>query len=173
MFDWIYLAILQFGGGNKSQQIKKKLGREPEYWFGTTVLWKMKYQSRIFHAFSRNEYDLMDSAKYFLSSLDRIGCDGYTPTQNDVLHLRIPTSGIIEYIFKIPHRKESIQLRIVDVGGQKTERRKWVHCFDDVKSVIFLTALSEFDRLPTQEDEEGTRLEESMHLFQVIFSKVE
>ena len=123
--------------------------------------------------FSRNEYDLMDSAKYFLSSLDRIGCDVYTPTQNDVLHLRIPTSGIIEYIFKIPHRKESIQLRIVDVGGQKTERRKWVHCFDDVKSVIFLTALSEFDRLPTQEDEEGTRLEESMHLFQVIFSKVE
>jgi hypothetical protein len=35
-----------------------------------------------------------------------------------------------------------------------------------------LTALSEFDKRPIDKNEEGTRLEESMHLFQVIFSKV-
>jgi hypothetical protein len=111
----------------------------------------------------------MDSAIYFLSSLDRIGRDDYVPTQNDVIHLRIPTSGIVEYVFGIPYRKERIQLRIVDVGGQRTERRNWIHCFDDVKTVIFLAALSEYDR---PSDDDNTRLEESMQLFYVIFSKV-
>lgn len=31
---------------------------------------------------------------------------------------------------------------LVDVGGQRSERRKWMHCFDDVKAVIFLVGLS-------------------------------
>ena len=111
----------------------------------------------------------MDSAIYFLSSLDRIGCVDYVPTQNDVIHLRIPTTGIVEYVIGIPYRKERIQLRIVDVGGQKTERRNWIHCFDDVKTVIFLAALSEFDRAS---EDDYTKLEESMQLFYIIFSRV-
>ncbi len=56
------------------------------------------------------------------------------------------STGIIEYVFDIPYRRESVKLRIVDVGGQKTERRKWVHCFEEVKTVIFLAAISEFDQ---------------------------
>jgi G-protein alpha subunit len=33
-------------------------------------------------------------------------------------------------------------LQLVDVGGQRSERRKWIHCFDDVKAIIFLEGLS-------------------------------
>jgi len=57
----------------------------------------------------------------------------------------------------------------VDVGGQRTERRKWVHCFADVKTVIFLTAISEFDQFLNGKI---TKLEESIQLFCVIFQKV-
>ena len=32
--------------------------------------------------------------------------------------------------------------RMVDVGGQRSERRKWIHCFENVTSIIFLVALS-------------------------------
>lgn len=41
----------------------------------------------------RNEFDLMDTAFYFLASLDRIGQQDYIPTQEDVIRLRIPTTG--------------------------------------------------------------------------------
>lgn len=36
---------------------------------------------------------------------------------------------------------------MVDVGGQRCERRKWIHCFENVTSIIFLVALSEYDQV--------------------------
>ena len=35
-----------------------------------------------------------------------------------------------------------LYFRMVDVGGQRSERRKWIHCFENVTSVIFFAALS-------------------------------
>ena len=35
---------------------------------------------------------------------------------------------------------------IVDAGGQKSERRKWIHCFQDVASILFLVSLSGYDK---------------------------
>ena len=33
-----------------------------------------------------------------------------------------------------------------DVGGQRNERKKWIHCFDGVTAVIFVVGLSEYDQ---------------------------
>lgn len=41
----------------------------------------------------------------------------------------------------------SVMHRMVDVGGQRSERRKWIHCFENVTSIIFLVALSEYDQV--------------------------
>lgn len=35
---------------------------------------------------------------------------------------------------------------MVDVGGQKSERRKWIHCFQDVTTILFLVSLSGYDQ---------------------------
>jgi guanine nucleotide-binding protein subunit alpha len=42
-------------------------------------------------------------------------------------------------------------LRIVDVGGQKSERRKWIHCFQDVTAILFLVSLSGYDQCLVEE----------------------
>ena len=35
---------------------------------------------------------------------------------------------------------------VVDVGGQRSERRKWIHCFDDVRAIIFLEGLAGYNQ---------------------------
>lgn len=45
---------------------------------------------------------------------------------------------------------------MVDVGGQRSERRKWIHCFENVTSIIFLVALSEYDQILFESDNEVT-----------------
>ena len=37
------------------------------------------------------------------------------------------------------------RVRIVDVGGQRSERKKWIHCFEDVTAILFFVALSAYD----------------------------
>jgi guanine nucleotide-binding protein G(i) subunit alpha len=38
-----------------------------------------------------------------------------------------------------------------DVGGQRSERKKWIHCFENVTSIIFCVALSEYDQCLLEE----------------------
>ncbi|KFM61420.1 Guanine nucleotide-binding protein G(q) subunit alpha, partial [Stegodyphus mimosarum] len=58
---------------------------------------------------------------------------------------------------------------MVDVGGQRSERRKWIHCFENVTSIIFLVALSEYDQILFESDNEN-RMEESKALFKTIIT---
>ncbi|XP_075248943.1 guanine nucleotide-binding protein subunit alpha-11-like [Convolutriloba macropyga] len=113
----------------------------------------------------RREYQLPDSSHYYLSSIDRISCGDYVPTEQDVLRARVPTTGIVEYTFLI----ENITFRMVDVGGQRSERRKWIHCFENVTSIMFLAALSEYDQVLAESDNEN-RMEESKALFRTIIA---
>jgi len=45
------------------------------------------------------------------------------------------------------HHDDCYTCRMVDVGGQRSERRKWIHCFEGVKAIIFLTAINEYDQV--------------------------
>ncbi|XP_039290338.1 guanine nucleotide-binding protein G(q) subunit alpha isoform X7 [Nilaparvata lugens] len=113
----------------------------------------------------RREYQLTDSAKYYLSDLARIESADFLPTEQDILRARAPTTGIIEYPFDL----DSIIFRMVDVGGQRSERRKWIHCFENVTSIIFLVALSEYDQILFESENEN-RMEESKALFKTIIT---
>jgi len=113
----------------------------------------------------RREYQLTDSAKYFLDDLPRIEASDYLPSEQDILRSRVPTTGIIEYPFDL----DGIVFRMVDVGGQRSERRKWIHCFENVTSIIFLVALSEYDQILFESDNEN-RMEESKALFKTIIT---
>ncbi|XP_062268788.1 guanine nucleotide-binding protein subunit alpha-11-like isoform X2 [Platichthys flesus] len=113
----------------------------------------------------RREFQLSDSAKYYLSDLDRITSPFYIPTLQDILRVRVPTTGIIEYPFDL----SKAIFRMVDVGGQRSERKKWIHCFENVTSIIFLAALSEYDQVLYENPDEN-RLRESLALFKTLLS---
>jgi len=116
------------------------------------------------HCFSRSrEYQLNDSAAYYLNALDRICSPHYVPTQQDVLRTRVKTTGIIETQFTF----KGLKFKMFDVGGQRSERKKWIHCFEGVTAIIFCVALSGYD-LVLAEDEEMNRMMESMKLFDSI-----
>ncbi|XP_028907053.1 guanine nucleotide-binding protein subunit alpha-15 [Ornithorhynchus anatinus] len=111
----------------------------------------------------RREFHLLDSAVYYLSNLERITEDDYIPTAQDVLRSRMPTTGINEYCFSV----QKTNLRIVDVGGQKSERKKWIHCFENVIALIYLASLSEYDQC-LEENNQENRMKESLALFGTI-----
>ncbi|XP_051828364.1 guanine nucleotide-binding protein subunit alpha-15 [Antechinus flavipes] len=111
----------------------------------------------------RREFHLLDSAVYYLSNLERITEDSYIPTAQDVLRSRMPTTGINEYCFSV----QKTNLRIVDVGGQKSERKKWIHCFENVIALIYLASLSEYDQC-LEENNQENRMKESLALFGTI-----
>jgi guanine nucleotide-binding protein G(i) subunit alpha len=56
---------------------------------------------------------------------------------------------------------------IVDVGGQRSERRKWIHCFEAVTAIIFFASLSEYDQ-KLSEEETTNRMSEALKLFKDI-----
>jgi len=96
-----------------------------------------------------------------------LGERNYIPTEQDVLRSRAKTTGIIETEFEI----EKNRFKMVDVGGQRSERKKWMHCFQDVTSVIFCVAISEYD-LRLYEDDQTNRMHESLKLFKEICNSV-
>lgn len=54
-----------------------------------------------------------------------------------------------------------------DVGGQRSERKKWIHCFENVTSIIFCVALSEYDQVLLEESSQN-RMMESLLLFDSV-----
>lgn len=57
--------------------------------------------------------------------------------------------------------------RLIDVGGQRNERKKWIHCFEDVTAIIFFADSSGYN-MTLFEDERVNRLLESLTLFEEI-----
>jgi len=110
-------------------------------------------------------FKLPDSALHFFANADRILEKEYVPSNEDILRMRKPTSGITETVITFG----TVSFRLVDAGGQRTERKKWIHCFEDVSSLIFIASLAEYHQTLV-EDQTANRLQESVALFKTIFN---
>lgn len=136
----------------------------------------------------------------YLDDLDRIKDPGYLPTEQDILRARQPTTGIIEYPFDLDsivfrwvvccNAEPSTRLhycywtwlnrfifynyshRMVDVGGQRSERRKWIHCFENVTSIIFLGVLSEYDMILFESNEVSIFASKLLNRNSIILSSI-
>ncbi|PWN93526.1 guanine nucleotide-binding protein alpha-3 subunit [Acaromyces ingoldii] len=110
-----------------------------------------------------SEFYLMDSAPYFFDEVRRISSPDYVPNEADVLRARSKTTGISETRFNMGQ----LSIHLFDVGGQRSERKKWIHCFEAVTSIIFCVALSEYDQVLLEESGQN-RMAESLVLFESV-----
>eukprot|EP00612_Vaucheria_litorea_P001169 CAMPEP_0171456556 /NCGR_PEP_ID=MMETSP0945-20130129/2992_1 /TAXON_ID=109269 /ORGANISM="Vaucheria litorea, Strain CCMP2940" /LENGTH=139 /DNA_ID=CAMNT_0011981997 /DNA_START=197 /DNA_END=613 /DNA_ORIENTATION=+ len=69
----------------------------------------------------RSEFQIIESFAYFMENIDRIAQPDFEANLQDVLHVRVKTSGIMVDRYNI--NKQDYEL--YDVGGQRNERKKW------------------------------------------------
>jgi len=110
---------------------------------------------------------LGDSAAYFLNKAKDFADQNYLPTEQDILRVRVKTTGITEVEFLLV----DTQIKMVDVGGQRSERKKWIHCFNEVTAIIYVVAMSEYD-LVLEEASNVNRMQESLKQFRDIVNNV-
>lgn len=112
---------------------------------------------------NRHCLQLLDSSEYLFQNVERIGEEKYIPIPADILRARLRTTGIVEEDINI----HNVPFQFLDVGGQRNERRKWIHCFTNVKAIIFVAAISEYDQV-LYEDDEQNRITEALSVFSTI-----
>ncbi|CAK7568507.1 MAG: G-Protein alpha subunit [Sporothrix epigloea] len=110
-----------------------------------------------------NEFALHDNLSYFCEDLDRIWAPTYVPNDQDLLRSRLRTTGITESVFSLGQ----MSYRMFDVGGQRSERKKWIHCFENVNCLLFLVAISGYDQCLV-EDKTGNQMNEALMLWESI-----
>ncbi|KAI8836746.1 Guanine nucleotide-binding protein G(t) subunit alpha-3 [Chytriomyces hyalinus] len=122
------------------------------------VIWK---DSGVQYCYTRaNEYQLIDCCSYFLNDIDRVCHPDYMPTEQDILNARMMTTAITETKFEV----QGVTFRVFDVGGQRSQRKKWAPYFDDVRAIIYLVAMNSYDQV-CFEDSSANRMTESLNVF--------
>eukprot|EP01083_Nonionella_stella_P008025 23106_1 len=132
----------------------EQLGKTIEY------LWHDVDGIRVTFNQRGDKFSFVDNMEYYFTKSKLIFAEEFYPSYEDVLKCRIRTTGMTEITYEI---KDTF-LNIYDVGGQRNERKKWIHCFEHVTAVLYVAALSHFDAV-CFEDETQNSMHESITLF--------
>lgn len=146
----------------QQRQLQQRARTNEEVAYAIRALWRRDHGIKQCYARS-NEFQLEGSAGYYFDHLDNFARPDYVCTDEDILKGRIKTTGITESEFTIGSSK----FRVFDAGGQRSERKKWIHCFEGITAVLFVLAMSEYDQM-LFEDERVNRMHESIMLFDTL-----
>ncbi|SGZ51556.1 CIC11C00000005250 [Sungouiella intermedia] len=110
-----------------------------------------------------NNFQLELSVSYYFDNVHKFKNPMYRSSDQDIIMGRIKTTGITESTFEI----NNTTLKVLDAGGQRSERKKWIHCFENIDAIIFVLAVLEYDQM-LYEDGRVHRMNESFQLFEAI-----
>jgi GTPase SAR1 family protein len=130
-------------------------------WRPMAVLWDSRTMKEVW--MRRAEANVVDGHILFLDDMERIASPEFRPTDRDILNARTRSTTVVTETYRI----DGVDFEICDVGGQRSERRKWIDCFDNVDAVIFVVALSEYDQT-LGESKMTNRMVESLALFRSV-----
>ena len=91
----------------------------------------------------RRSREFRFSDLYYFDAIDHMSLPSYLPTDQDTLRSRVKITGITETTLKVGE----LLYKLFDVGGEQSERKKWVHCFMNVVALVLLVSLSECDQM--------------------------
>ncbi|KAH0847203.1 hypothetical protein AYO21_02592 [Fonsecaea monophora] len=110
-----------------------------------------------------HEFALHDNLTFYFDNINRMFEPDWLPNDQDMLHARLRTTGITETVFEL----QQLTFRMMDVGGQRSERKKWIHCFEGVQCLLFMAALSGYDQCLV-EDVNANQMHEALMLFESL-----
>lgn len=99
----------------------------------------------------------------FFENLNRITAPDYIPTNQDILRYRFKTIRVTKKDFLVGNSNYNIW----DVGGTWKERRKWIHCIQNLDVIFFSVDVSAYD-LSVFEDDKFNVMQENLEIFDNI-----
>lgn len=126
-----------------------------------SILWKDRGIRYTFDL--RGKLVIPDSTSYFFDNCAQIASKDYMPSDTEILYVNKRTTAPIEDTIQIDNSKYII----CDVGGQRNERKKWVHTFENVSILMFVVSLSSYNEM-LFEDDTILSMNESLPLFEQI-----
>jgi len=124
-------------------------------------LWKTTTIQKSFAR--RSEFWNLDSADYYFANVERFAEENYVPNEDDRIMARVRTTGIVSTEFD----ETGVHFSVFDVAGQRSERKKWLNCFENVKAVVFVVSLAGYNQVMF-EDSTHNKMQEELNLFQTI-----
>lgn len=151
-----YQAVLKYDSERDNVTLDVELGQQIKRLWATKAI-RDTYDHRTEFFYPNDE------VHHFFNKLDAIIKEDYVPVEDDVLRCRWISTGVKREIFTIG----KVECELLDVGGQRSERKKWVRCFENVHIVLFVVAISEYDQV-MYEDSESNRVLDALDLFEDI-----
>lgn len=108
----------------------------------------------------RSTFWVLECANYYFTHCIRFAQPNFQPTEEDVIMARKRTTGVVTTDFQ----HHGVRWSVIDVGGQRNERRKWLHYFDNVQAIIYVANLAAYHRV-LFEDQKVNAMQEDIELF--------
>ncbi|KAJ1547411.1 hypothetical protein HK096_003055, partial [Nowakowskiella sp. JEL0078] len=122
------------------------------------ALWNSELIAKVWAR--RKEYWILDSTEFYFKHVARFSDEDFEPTEEDSVMARVMTTGILTTEINI----SPLRFTVVDVGGQRNERRKWIHTMDDCSVIVYVVNLAGYNSV-LFEDQTQNRMVECLSLF--------
>ncbi|KMS93742.1 hypothetical protein BVRB_028420, partial [Beta vulgaris subsp. vulgaris] len=121
----------------------------------------------------RNQFWILDAHPYYFNHMSRIAPRPYEYADEDFIFARVKTSGVVQTTIEVPNsfnpalRHRVINYEMIDVAGQRSERRKWIQYFDNVDAITFVVNLAGY-ATRMFEDDHTLRMNDELSLFKQV-----
>lgn len=106
------------------------------------TLWSQSWAKQTYKM-RGGRFSMPDNMSYFFPRAREIFDLDFSPSMEDVIRTRVRTTGMIDHAYSC----DDTMFKIIDVGGQKSERVKWQKHFDDVAALLFCVALNHYNEV--------------------------